>query len=133
MCIFCKIVNNEIPSTKVYEDDKVIAILDIAQTTEGHTLIMPKKHSDNILECDTEIAQHIMNVAQELGNKLLTNLNANGINLLANVNESAGQSVMHTHMHLIPRYDSNDSISIIFNESKPKDLDAVKKRILKDG
>lgn len=125
MCIFCKIVNKEIPSSCIYEDELVMAFLDLSQVTKGHTLIVPKKHYNNFLDCDEETLAHLVKVAQNIANRLMTRLNAKGINILSNANEIAGQSVFHFHMHLIPRYDEFDAISIKFNESEKQDLNAL--------
>ncbi len=118
MCVFCKIVNGEIPSYKIYEDDDYLAILDISQTTLGHTLVMPKKHYSNMLEMPLEEYEKLMGVTQKLAKKVTDKLNANGCNILINSNEVAGQTVMHTHVHIIPRYTLSDSIKIEFKENK---------------
>ncbi len=118
MCVFCKIVNGEIPSYKIYEDDDYLAILDISQTTLGHTLVMPKKHYPNMLEMPLEEYEKLMGVTQELAKKVTDKLNANGCNIVINSNEVAGQTVMHTHVHIIPRYTLSDSIKIEFKENK---------------
>lgn len=102
--VFCKIINGEIPSTKVYEDDDVLAILDISQVTRGHTLVMPKKHYDNFLSCPQEIMHKVYDVAQRIGQAEVQVLGAKGVNILTNVGEKAGQSVPHFHVHVIPRY-----------------------------
>ena len=130
MCVFCDIVDGKIPSKKVFENESLIAILDISQTTKGHTLIIPKKHCSNMLETDENILKEMISLSKTLGNKIVKNMNATGLNVLLNTNESAGQTVMHTHMHLIPRYDSNDSITIKFNENK-YDLDQILEQIKK--
>lgn len=106
--VFCKIVDGEIPSAKVYEDDDVLAILDISQTTKGHTLVMPKKHYKNILECPQELMHKVMDVAQRIGQAEMMLFGASGINILTNVGEAAGQSVPHFHVHVIPRYLGKD-------------------------
>ena len=124
MCVFCEIVKGNIPSIKVYEDDDYLAILDISQTTKGHTLVMPKKHYENILEMPTNEAGRLMEISQCLANKIVKSLNAKGCNILNNINAVAGQSVMHAHIHIIPRYDENDSIKIEFKENK-FDLDEI--------
>lgn len=102
--IFCRIIKGEIPSSKVYEDDDVIAILDISQTTKGHTLVIPKKHCENFLDCPQEIAHKVFDVAQRIGQAEISILGAKGVNILTNVGEAAGQSVLHFHVHVIPRY-----------------------------
>lgn len=102
--VFCKIIDGEIPSTKVYEDDDVLAILDISQVTRGHTLVMPKKHYDNFLSCPQETMHKVYDVAQRIGQAEIQVLGAKGVNILTNVGEKAGQSVPHFHVHVIPRY-----------------------------
>lgn len=131
MCIFCKIINHEIPSYKLYEDESVLAFLDISQVTKGHTLVIPKKHYENYLECDKEVLQHMNVVAQDLAIKLKEALHAEGMNILSNVGEVAGQSVPHFHIHLIPRYSEDDACVIKFNESPEQDLEALVKEITK--
>ena len=131
MCIFCSIIKGDIPSKKVYEDEDTLAILDISQTTEGHTLVMPKKHYDNFLAMPTDEFGRLMEKTKEIAAKVVKNLNAKGCNILINTNEVAGQSVMHTHVHIIPRYDENDTIRISFTENQ-SDLDEVLKKINQD-
>ena len=129
MCIFCQIINGEIPSKKVYEDDDVLAILDISQTTYGHTLVMPKKHYKNILEVPKDTLHKVIDVTQDLTKKIEVNLKANGFNHMVNTNAVAGQSVEHLHFHIIPRYDENDGIKIqVSNNSF--NLDEIQKRIV---
>lgn len=131
MCVFCEIIKGNIPSKKVYEDDSFLAILDISQTSKGHTLVMPKKHYENFLEMPVDEFKALMGKTKEVAEKVLKNLNAKGCNILINTNEVAGQSVMHTHVHIIPRYDENDTISIRFTENS-FDLDEVLKEINQD-
>ncbi len=102
--IFCKIIDGEIPSTRVYEDDDVLAILDISQITRGHTLVMPKQHYDSLLSCPKEILTKVMMIAQRIGQAEVSILGAKGVNYLANCGEAAGQTVPHFHVHVIPRY-----------------------------
>ena len=125
MSIFCKIANKEIPSCCIYEDELCMAFLDLAQVTKGHTLIIPKQHVDNLLTCDEALAAHLMKVATKLAKHLQVKLQAQGMNLLSNAQEVAGQTVMHFHLHLIPRYSEQDAICIQFNESEKQDLDAL--------
>ena len=117
MCVFCKIINNEFSSYKVYEDEEVLAILDLSQTTYGHTLVMPKKHYDNMLAIPQNEWAHLMKVVKTLSEKIMTKLNAKGFNILINTNEAAGQTVNHLHVHIIPRYDEKDTIEIIMHEN----------------
>lgn len=111
-CIFCKIVAGEIPSTKVYEDDYVLAFLDISQTTLGHTLVISKSHHDNFLTTPKASMNKVMNVAQRVGQAQIRQLKAAGVNVLTNVYKAAGQSVFHFHVHVIPRYDKFDNLKI---------------------
>ena len=129
MCIFCKIINGEIPSKKVYEDDDVVAILDISQATKGHTLVLPKKHYANILEIEDDAFIKVMNTTKMLAKKISKNLNAEGVNILNNCNEAAGQTVMHFHVHILPRY-KDDDLKLEFT-SHELDLDAILKEINK--
>lgn len=114
MCVFCDIIAGKIGGAKVYEDDTVIAILDISQVTKGHCLVMPKKHYRNIMECDSATLQHLIAVCQQLAVSICTKLNAAGCNILCNTNEVAGQSVDHLHFHIIPRYSKDDNLTIAF-------------------
>ncbi len=103
-CIFCKIIKGEIPSAKVYEDDKVLAFLDITPVNEGHTLVVPKKHSKNILEDDIEDLKACMNAIQEVSKAVIEAVDADGFNLIVNTNKAAGQMIFHTHFHVVPRH-----------------------------
>ena len=128
MCIFCNIVEGSIPSSKVYEDDDVLAILDLSQTTLGHTIVMPKKHYDNFLEMPQNEYANLMAKVQEVAKLVITKLNANGCNILINTNAIAGQTIMHTHVHIIPRYSENDTVKFEFSENK-LDLNEVLNKI----
>lgn len=132
MCVFCKIINGEIPSKKIYEDDDVLAILDISQATKGHTLVMPKKHYSNLLEIEDYEYLKVMNKAKDIAKAIEKAYNPAGFNILNNCNERAGQTVMHFHVHVIPRYD-NDDIEIKFiDHSNEAKLDEVQNDILKN-
>lgn len=129
MCIFCSIIQGEIPGQVVYEDDQVLAILDISQVTKGHTLVMPKKHTANLVECDEETYRHVMTVVKKLGAHILKQTGAAGLNVLSNVHEAAGQTVEHFHVHLIPRYDEQDAVEFTFHESPKQNLQEVAETI----
>lgn len=130
MCVFCEIAKGNIPSTKIYEDDNVLAILDLSQVTRGHTLVMPKQHVDNLLTADEETASQCIKVVNQLAKKIVKNLDAKGCNILNNNNEVAGQTVMHLHFHIIPRYSENEAFVVEFKESDKQDLAEVQKAIL---
>ena len=114
-CIFCKIINQEIPSYKVYEDEKVYAFLDISQTTKGHTLIVPKKHASDIFDYDEELAANVFSRVPKIARAIEKAFpEMEGLNILNNNRELAYQSVFHSHIHLVPRYSKKDDFSIHF-------------------
>lgn len=125
MCLFCDIVNKKIPCYTIYEDQDFLAFLDISQSTKGHTLLIPKKHYDSLLECPDEEAAKIMSVACQLAKEIVKKLNANGINVLTNAHEIAGQTVHHLHFHLIPRYNENDGFKATFKANPEPDYQSV--------
>lgn len=114
-CIFCKIINGDIPSYKVYEDEDVYAFLDITQVTKGHTLVLPKKHVKDLLEYDEELAEKVFAKLPKISRSILKAFpEAKGLNVINNNSELAYQSVFHSHIHLIPRYSKEDDFSIHF-------------------
>lgn len=119
MCVFCKILNKEIPSYKIYEDEWTYAFLDISKDIDGHTLVIPKKHYENILDVDSETLNHLIDTIQKISKHYINNCGYDGINLLNNNNEAAEQSVMHLHFHLIPRKNNdNNKVFPTLNDSK---------------
>lgn len=125
-CIFCKIINGEIPSAKVFENEHVLAFLDISQVTKGHTLVIPKVHKENLFELTPEIAKELFAVVPEIARAIKQEFNPIGLNSLNNNGEAAGQSVFHFHMHLIPRYGEGDGFGAVWkthtSEYTPEDL-----------
>jgi histidine triad (HIT) family protein len=111
-CIFCKIVDGIIDATKVYEDDDVLAFLDIMQTTPGHTLVISKNHHENFLSTPKLTMHKVMDIAQKIGQAQIRQLNAKGVNILTNNYRPAGQTVFHFHVHVIPRYTGADNLRI---------------------
>ena len=118
-CIFCKIIAGEIPSSKVYEDDQVVAFLDISQVTSGHTLVVPKQHFRNLLEMDADSTSQLFARVPDIARKVMKATGAKGMNILNNNEEIAGQTVFHTHVHLAPRYDETDGLQISFEAHEP--------------
>lgn len=114
-CIFCKIVEGSIPGEKVYEDEHVIAFMDIMPATKGHVLLIPKTHRENLYELTEEEASNLFKVAPKIANALKEEFQPVGLNLLQNNGSFAGQSVFHFHMHFIPRYDKSDGFQPEFN------------------
>ena len=107
-CLFCKIIDGEVPSAKVYEDDHVYAFMDISQVTTGHTLIIPKVHTSDIYNTPDDVAGELFARVPKIAQAIKKAYNPSGMNLLNNNEIVAGQSVYHFHLHLIPRYSEND-------------------------
>ena len=130
-CIFCKIAAGEIPSKTIYEDEDFKAILDLGPATKGHALIIPKSHAANLFELPDDVAAKAMVLAKKLGTQMKENLKADGLNLLQNNGEVAGQTVLHFHLHLIPRYE-NDGQHITGNptEATQEELEEIRKIIV---
>ena len=133
-CIFCKIVRGEIPCHKVYEDNDVLAFLDISQTTKGHTLVISKEHFKNLLYVPKDVLAKVMGAAQKIAQAQVSSLGAKGVNIINNTNEMAGQTVMHFHVHVIPRYSNEDALRLEFNSNKidKLSLPAIAEEISKD-
>lgn len=133
-CIFCKIINGEIPSYKIYEDDVVYAFLDITQVTPGHTLVVPKKHAKDIFEYDEELASQVFARIPKIARALEKAYpDIQGLNIINNNREVAYQSVFHSHIHLIPRFSPHDDFSMHFgnhqDQYNPTLMEAIAKRI----
>lgn len=109
-CIFCKIAAGEIPSKTVYEDDKFRVIMDLGAASEGHALILPKDHYANLMELDEETASSVLPLAGKISRAMMKSLDCDGLNLVQNNGEEAGQTVMHFHLHMIPRYKGGNEV-----------------------
>ena len=125
-CIFCKIIKGEIPSFKVYEDDKVFAFEDINPISEGHTLIIPKKHAENLWEIPAEDLTAVHLASRKIIQAIKKALNPTGVALLQLNGRGANQVVMHYHLHLVPRAGDAPELSITTWELKEGDMDAIK-------
>ena len=110
-CIFCKIALGQIPAATLYEDDDFRVILDIAPAAKGHAILLLKKHAANLFEADDDILAKALPVVKKVSAALCKTLNCDGINILQNNGEAAGQTVFHLHIHMIPRYE-NDTVKI---------------------
>jgi histidine triad (HIT) family protein len=110
-CIFCKIIGNEISSVSLYEDDDFKVIMDISPAAKGHAVLIPKKHFANLFEMDDDTASKVFVVVAKVAKAIKEELNCDGLNILQNNGEAAGQTVFHFHIHFIPRY-HKDSINI---------------------
>ena len=124
-CIFCKIIAGEIPSATVYEDDDVKAILDVNPAARGHVIVLPKKHAADVFSLPDEDLSKAMCVAKKIAIALKEAYKCDGINILQNNGEAAGQTVFHLHIHVIPRYEG-DTISVKWKQGEmPSDLDVI--------
>ncbi|EGD44735.1 HIT family protein [Nocardioides luteus] len=126
-CLFCNIVAGNIPSTKVYEDDETYAFMDIAPAAEGHTVVVPKTHTKDVLEADPAVYASTAKAAQAVARRAVDVLQADGVNVLNNCGPAAWQTVFHLHFHVIPRYTdkSKDSLTLPW-VPHPGDLDAIR-------
>ncbi|MBR3205702.1 MAG: HIT family protein, partial [Bacillus sp. (in: Bacteria)] len=107
-------IDGDIPCAKVYEDEHVLAFLDISQVTKGHTLVIPKIHKENIYEMTPEVSNHYFPAIQKIARAINQEFEPIGLNLLNNNGEKAGQSVFHYHMHIIPRYGKGDGFGAVW-------------------
>lgn len=129
-CIFCKLANGQIPTRAIYEDEQFKVILDNAPATRGHALILPKDHYANLYELPENTAADAMKLARKMALTMQDRLQCEGFNLVQNNGESAGQTVFHFHMHLIPRY-ADDHQQILWNPTQLTDaeLDEIRDRL----
>ena len=123
-CLFCKIIKGEIPSYKIYEDEYTYAFLDIAKDFEGHTLVLPKKHATNVLDVDNETLAHVINTVKKISNHYVNNCGYDGINIISNNNAAAEQTIMHLHIHIIPRK-NNDNLKVYPSNNVDVDLEKL--------
>lgn len=132
-CIFCKIIDGEIPSAKVYEDDDVYAFLDLSQVAKGHTLVIPKKHTRNLYDTPSDVASKLFAAVPKIANALKKAYQPIGLNLLNNNEAEANQSVFHLHLHLIPKYEVGEGFDVVWetHEDKysPEDLQNIAEEI----
>lgn len=129
-CIFCKIANGEIPSKTLYENKDFRVILDLAPATKGHALVLPKSHAANIYELSDDMASKALVVAKGMVIKMTEVLKCDGFNLVQNNGETAGQTVSHFHIHLIPRYEGDgQKINWVPGEMSQEELEEIKNMI----
>ena len=127
-CVFCAIAAGEIPSFKVYEDDLVLAYLDINPFSKGHTLVIPKEHCTGLLDTPDEMLAALIARVKKVAAHLKTALPCDGFNILQNNGEAAGQTVMHIHFHIVPRY-GKENISFVSHEGDMTELKALSEKI----
>ena len=131
-CIFCQIVAGSIPCTKIYEDEMVLAFLDIAPVSAGHTLVIPKEHCDKVHNCDGKYFRALTSVLPKIALAVSDAVSADGYNVLCNNGRAAGQLVEHLHFHIIPRM-AGDGVFSHWPAGKypPGKADEVAKKIRK--
>ena len=128
-CIFCKIIKGEIPSYKIYEDDKVYAFLDIACDAVGHTLVIPKKHFTNVLDCDKEYLDAVIEAVQKISNHYVNDCGFDGVNVLNASGASAEQSVFHLHFHIVPRKQNDGLRMWPLTDKQELDLQEIARKL----
>ena len=124
-CVFCKIVAGEIPSEKVYEDDHVLAFMDINPTSRGHTLVIPKDHSESLTSTSVDTLKNVVTVLPKLAGAVVEATRAEGFNVLQSNGPCAGQVVPHVHFHIVPR-NEGDGIGLGFRQAPPVEDDFSK-------
>lgn len=129
-CIFCKIIKGEIPSTKIYEDDNVLAFLDIMPANKGHALVIPKEHYETFIDIPEEVLGKLFSELHKLTKAVVKATAAEGFNLFMNNKKIAGQAVPHAHFHIVPRFDG-DGLDFKWPSKKYEDgeIDKVKEKI----
>ncbi len=129
-CIFCKVLDGEIPSQKVYEDHHTLAVLDINPWTRGHAVVFPKRHAKNLYEIDDDELAHVAVAAKRLALKMRDTLHPDGVNLLQSNEPAAWQTIFHLHVHVIPRY-ADDPLQLPTRPqpAEPEQLAEVAKEI----
>ena len=129
-CIFCKIANGEIPSKTIYEDGMFRVILDLGPAARGHALILPKEHAENLYDVSDEVASGALVLAKKMALQITQKLHCEGFNVVQNNGGIAGQTVLHFHIHLIPRYhDDGQNINWIPGSPSQEELEEVKRQI----
>jgi len=119
-CIFCKIVSKQIPSDIVFEDEKVLAFLDIRPVSKGHLLVVPKKHISDVLSAEDDTLKDMIPKVKKVAHAVMKATGAHGMNITTNIGEASGQTIFHLHFHLIPRLSGDNLISWPHSDSEPK-------------
>jgi len=129
-CVFCKIIKGDIPAQKVYENQHVLAFLDIAPTSPGHTLVVPKAHHENLITTPHDVACHCLDAIKKLAPAIVSATGTEGFNIGLNNGKAAGQAVFHTHFHIIPRIANDGLINWPHAKYKPGEADKIQKLIV---
>lgn len=131
-CLFCKIVEGKIPANKVYETDKILAFLDITPVNEGHTLVIPKEHYENLFELPDNLLEKIAIELKHIGKAVQKATNSGGINIAMNNREAAGQIIPHAHFHIIPRYLADGQKLMHGRKYEPGRIEIITEKIKKE-
>ena len=124
-CIFCKLANGDIPTNSVYEDEYLRAIMDASPANKGHIIILPKSHASNVFELEDIYVEKAFVLAKKIAVALKKHFNCDGVNILQNNDEAAGQTVFHFHVHVIPRY-KQDNCKLTWTPGKYEEGEAAK-------
>ena len=128
-CLFCKIIKKEIPSDIVYENDKIVAFLDIRQINPGHVLVVPKEHHIDLLETPDHVLSEMITKTKKLANAVMKGVKADGFCIGINTKPASGQVVMHTHLHIIPRFKGDGLRHWPGKELSKEEMQKIKKDI----
>ncbi len=131
-CIFCKIIKGELPSYKIYENDKVLAFLDISGDYYGHTLVIPKNHCENVLDCSNEDLVEVIKAVKLISNHFVDNLHFTGVNIMNANGATAEQSIFHLHFHIIPRKNNDGLHTYPDHDDQNFDLERIAKQLKLD-
>ena len=130
-CIFCKIAGGELPSKTLYEDENFRVILDLSPATRGHALILPKEHAEDLHELSDETAAEVLVLAKKIAAVMVKRLHCDGLNLVQNNGEAAGQTVKHFHVHVIPRYKGDgQNINWVPGSPSQEELESIREAIV---
>lgn len=131
-CLFCKIVNEEVPSAKIYKDGDVIAFLDIFPISKGHTIVVPREHNSTFIDFPDDRIERFFTVLKQLTINIKNKLNADGINILQNNFSAAGQIIYHMHFHIIPRWIDDGAVKLRQSRVQvpPEELQEVLQQIV---
>lgn len=131
-CVFCKIIRGEVPTEKVYEDEKTLAFLNILPNSLGHTLVIPKDHFENIYETPDEVISNLAVITKKISIAVKKAVQAEGINIISNNEPAAGQVVFHTHTHIIPRYKGDGYEHWLGKKRNPEEMLSTGNKIRKE-
>ena len=129
MCIFCKIIAGEIPSYKIYEDEYSYAFLDIADDYEGHTLVIPKEHYENVFDVPKDLLEKVINATQKIAKHYVKDCGFSGVNIMSANGLDAEQSVFHLHFHILPRRNNDGKRVWVDYEKLNSDMQALRDKL----